>query len=74
MPPPYTIVIDNGATVVAKFNGELHDNSTHRWIYFAYQHSTHEIVIIPEFPYALLLPLLMIATLLTVKVHKKGHV
>jgi len=71
IPPPYTVVIDGGSTAVTDFNGELHDNSTHRWIYFAYQHSIHEVVIIPEFLYALLLPLCMIATLLTVKVRKR---
>ncbi|HKZ93450.1 MAG TPA: NosD domain-containing protein [Candidatus Bathyarchaeia archaeon] len=43
--PPYTILIDNGQTVPLVLNGTLYDNATHRWIYFAYPHSTHEISI-----------------------------
>jgi len=46
-------------------------NSTHSYLYFTYNHSTQEVVIIPEFPSFLILPLFMIATLLTVIVYKK---
>jgi hypothetical protein len=48
-------------------------NSTHNYIYFNYTHSTEEIVIVPEFPSFLILPLFMIATLLAVIVYKRKH-
>jgi hypothetical protein len=40
-----TIVIDDGSTPVLNPDLSLYDNGTHRWIYFAYQHSTHNITI-----------------------------
>lgn len=43
--PPYTVIIDDGLTEVLYFNYAIYDNGTHRWIYFAYEHSTHEVVI-----------------------------
>jgi len=52
-------------------NYTLYDSGTHRWIYFNYQHSTLEIIIVPEFPSFVLLPLFMIATLLAVIAYKK---
>jgi len=67
------VVIDDGATTVLYPNYTLHDNTTHKWIYFAYEHSTHEIDIVPEFPSFLILPLFMIATLLAVIVYKRKH-
>ena len=45
MPPPYTVIIDDGLTEALHFNDTIYDNDTHRWIYFAYEHSTHEVVI-----------------------------
>jgi len=70
---PFNVTI-NGADPTY-WNYTLYDNGTHRWIYFEYEHSTREIVIIPEFPSLLILPLFMIATLLTVVYVKKrkGH-
>ena len=53
------------------WNYTLHDDGDSRWIYFSYQHSTLEIVIVPEFPSFLILPLFMIATLLTVVVCRR---
>ncbi|UCH31591.1 MAG: right-handed parallel beta-helix repeat-containing protein [Candidatus Bathyarchaeota archaeon] len=44
---PYNVTI-NGAIPIY-WNYTLHDNGTHRWIYFSYRHSELEIVIIPEF-------------------------
>jgi len=43
------------------------------YIYFNYIHSTHKLIIIPEFPSFLVLPLFMIATLLAVIVYKRKH-
>lgn len=45
MSPPHTVIIDDGQAEVLYFNDNLHDNGTHRWIYFTYQHSTHEVII-----------------------------
>ncbi|UCE29399.1 MAG: hypothetical protein JSV85_01310 [Candidatus Bathyarchaeota archaeon] len=39
------IVIDRGQTEVVYVDFTLHDNTTHRWIYFAYPHSIHEITL-----------------------------
>lgn len=71
MEPPYNVIIDDGETLVLYFNDTLYVNGTHHWVYFAYQHSEHEIVIIPEFPSAIILLLLMIATIQVVAVLKK---
>ena len=38
-------------------------NSTHSYLYFTYTHSTQDVVIIPEFPSILIVPLLMALTL-----------
>ena len=48
-------------------------NSTHSYLYFSYNHSTQEVMIIPEFPSFLILPLFMIATLLAVILYRRKH-
>jgi parallel beta-helix repeat protein len=48
-------------------------NTTHSYLYFTYNHSTQEVIIIPEFPSFLILPLFMIATLLAVIVYRRKH-
>ena len=48
-------------------------NDTHTSIYFSYDHMNHEVIIIPEFPSLIILPLFMIATLLAVIVYKRKH-
>jgi len=53
------------------WNYTLYDDGDNRWIYFTYEHSTLEIVIIPEFPSLIILPLFMIATLLAVIVYRR---
>jgi parallel beta-helix repeat protein len=45
-------------------------NSTQSYLYFTYHHSTQEVTI-PEFPSFLILPLFLIATLLTAMIYKK---
>jgi len=40
-----SVTIDDGAAQVLHFNEATYDNGTHRWIYFAYEHSTHKVVI-----------------------------
>lgn len=50
-----TVMIDDGRTEVLCPNYDLRNDSSSTWIYFAYQHSTHEIIVVPEFPSAALL-------------------
>jgi parallel beta-helix repeat protein len=65
--PPYNITINNTpVTYVTAF-----ENSTLSIIYFSYEHSLLEIVIIPEFPTFSVLVLSMIATLLAVVLLRK---
>jgi hypothetical protein len=64
----YTVLVDENPVDVT----ELQDsNSTHAYLYFTYQHSRQFIMIIPEFSPLTILPLLMIATLLTLTIYKK---
>jgi parallel beta-helix repeat protein len=65
------VVIDNGQTPVLFLNNSVYDNGTHRWIYFAYQHSTHEILIVPEHSVFLIIPLLMIAIVMITVARKR---
>ena len=46
-------------------------NSTHSYLYFNYTHSTQPVIIIPEFPSFLILPLLILATLFTTMICRK---
>jgi parallel beta-helix repeat protein len=48
-------------------------DSTNTYIYINYTHSQQQIVIVPEFPSLLILPLFFIATLLTVTVYRRKH-
>ncbi len=66
---PNIIVQDlwgNNYTVLVDGNPPLMTNNctdgTYTYIYFTYPHSQHEVVIIPEFPTALLLPLFITIT------------
>jgi parallel beta-helix repeat protein len=77
------VIIDRGSTPVLAANYMLYDNGTQRWIYFAYEqapppanqtgHFPARIMIVPEFPSLLILPLFFIATLLAVIFHKRKH-
>jgi parallel beta-helix repeat protein len=66
-----SVIIDGGQIPVLLLNNMTYENGTHKWIYFAYSHSTHEIVIVPEFLSFLILPLFTIVTLLSVTVYRK---
>jgi hypothetical protein len=72
MESPYTVTIDGYSPLYVNYT--LYDNGTNRWIYFTYQHSTHEVEIMPEFPSFLVLPLFMIATLLAVLLYKRKRI
>jgi len=67
----YHVTVDSAEPYYVNYT--LYDNSTHRWIYFSYRHSTLEIVIVPEVQSFLLMPLFMTATLLVVIVYKRKH-
>lgn len=64
-------VFVNGIEVL--YNPLPCSNSTHSYLYFTYDHSTQEVVIIPEFPSFLILPLLMIMTLLAAIAHRRNQ-
>lgn len=64
----YTVLVD-GEQVDVKVLPV--SNSTHAFLYFTYIHSTHEVVIIPEFPPTLILILFMITTLIVIIITKK---
>ncbi len=61
--PEIIVVIDDGLTEVLHPNYSIHDDGSRRWIYFAYQHSTHEIMIVPEFGMTILILILVLSTL-----------
>jgi parallel beta-helix repeat protein len=44
-PDQISVIIDDGQTPISHHNYTLHDNGTHRWVYFTYEHSTHEVLI-----------------------------
>lgn len=46
-------------------------NETYSYLYFNYTHSTREVIVTPEFPTLLILPLLMTSTLLAVMAYGK---
>jgi parallel beta-helix repeat protein len=60
--PEIAVIIDDGLTEVLYPNFTIRDDGFCRWICFAYQHTKHEILIIPEFsPVFFLLTLLLVA-------------
>jgi len=67
----YHVTVDGAEPYYVNYS--LYDDGDNRWIYFSYQHSTLEIVIVPEFPSFLILPLFMIATLLAVIVYRRKY-
>jgi parallel beta-helix repeat protein len=65
----YHVTIDGAEPYYVNYT--LYDNGTHRWIYFNYEHSILEIIIVPEFPSFLILPLFMIISLLFLTIRHK---
>lgn len=63
-------VFVNGTEVKCTLLTEI-SNITHSYIYFIYNHSVQEVVVIPEFPSLPILPLFMIAKLLAVIICKR---
>jgi len=48
MEPSFTVIIDNGLNETIYPNYTIRDDGSRRWIYFAYRHSVHEVVVVPE--------------------------
>jgi len=69
MTEPYNVTIDGANPTY--WNYTLYDNGTHRWIYFEYEHSELEVIIIPEFSLQIILPLFMIVTLLAGLIYRR---
>jgi parallel beta-helix repeat protein len=46
--PEIAVILDDGLVQVLNANYSLRDDVYSRWIYFAYQHSTHEATIVEE--------------------------
>ena len=65
----YIVLVDGDQPDYVNYT--LYDNGTHRWIYFTYLHSMHEVIIIPEFSSVVILPLFLITTLLAVIVYRR---
>ena len=64
-------VFVNGAEV--SYNLLPCSNKTHSYLYFIYNHSTQEVIIIPEFPSLGIVSLFMVAALLAVIIYRKKH-
>jgi len=58
----YTVLVDGNLPLMTSSWTDI----TYTYMYFTYLHSEHEVVIIPEFPVAIILPLFIIITLCTV--------
>jgi len=69
--PPLYVSINDGAVEVFHFNNSILDNGTHRWLFFAYKHSTYKVDIVPEFPSLVILPFSMFATVLAAVVYRR---
>lgn len=72
MTEPYYVTINGKEPYFANYT--LYNTTTHSWIYFSYEHSTLEIIITPEFPWMMLMPLFMVATLLTALIYKRKRI
>lgn len=64
----YIVLVDNNEVTVKELPIS---NSTHAYLYFTYFNDAHEVIIVPEFPLAMILPLLMILTLTMTMLGKK---
>lgn len=67
----YKVTIEGGEPYYVNYT--LYDNGTHRWIYLSYQHSTLEVIIIPQFPSFLISLLFTIAITLAIVIRRKKY-
>jgi hypothetical protein len=63
---PYSVTVDGAEPIYANYSVLAQGNNT--WIYFSYLHSEHAIMVVPEYSALAILPLFMVASLLTVAV------
>jgi len=63
----YTILVDGNLPLMTN----NWTDGTYTYVYFIYQHPTHQVIIIPAFPSALILPLFMTLTMLTLILGKR---
>jgi nitrous oxidase accessory protein len=68
------VIIDNGQTQVLFLNMTLYDNGTHRWVYFTFPLSSHEIMIIPEYGSLLIMSIFMATLTLGVLIKRKRRI
>jgi parallel beta-helix repeat protein len=54
----YTVLVDGQETPATELS---ESNENLAYLYFTYEHSVHEVIIVPEFPSAMILPLLIIS-------------
>jgi hypothetical protein len=59
----YTVLVDNQPVLATELAGS---DSTYAYLYFVYNHSTHEVTIVPELSLPMVLLLFMTATALVV--------
>jgi parallel beta-helix repeat protein len=72
MSEPFSVTVDGANPTY--WNYTLYDNGTHSWIYFEYEHSTSEVIIIPEFPFFGILPAFMILMSLATLAYRRKHI
>ncbi len=64
-------VFVNGTEILPSPEPLRCSNSTYSYLYFNYSHSTQEIIIIPELPSLIILPMFMTATLLVALAYRR---
>ena len=69
MEPPYTVTVDGHSPRFINYT--LYDNGTHRWLYFTYEHSIHQVEIILEFPTCASMLFILAVLSLTAIVYKR---
>jgi parallel beta-helix repeat protein len=71
MTEPYHVIINGSEPYFANYT--LYDNGADSWIYFSYEHSTLEVVIVPEFPCITTMALFLMTALFALIVHRRKH-
>ncbi|MDH5375864.1 MAG: right-handed parallel beta-helix repeat-containing protein [Candidatus Bathyarchaeota archaeon] len=69
MESPYTVLVNNEKVNATELSAS---NSSHAFLYFTYTHSGI-VMIIPEFPSFLILPLFMMTTLVAIIVYRRKY-
>ncbi len=67
----YQVTIDGAQPLYANYS--ILDNGTHTWIYFEYEHTEHEVVIVPELPQFTMLLMALIVPLIVATYNRKNR-